>query len=378
MPGMNEMAWIDTVPLADGLRLAAGGLWTATALGEAAAALERLGPVRGRLEIDLDRIERLDTAGAWLIHRATRRLAAEGTRLDWRRARPDHQALIELVQGLERPVAPRPKPRAWLIAVLNRAGWATAKILRESRIQLGFLGRVVLALARASIQPHRLRWTALAFHLEQTGLNAMPIVALISFLIGVVLAYQGASQLQQFGASIFVVDLVGVSVLREIGILLTAIVVAGRSGSAFTAAIGSMKLREEIDAMRTLGLDPLQVLVVPRVIALVLALPALTFLADCMGLLGGMLMSWIELGIRPFQAMERFQAAVDIRHFWIGMIKAPVFAFLIALVGCFNGLRVKSNAESLGKRTTRAVVEAIFLVIVADAAFSIILQALSL
>ena len=226
--------------------------------------------------------------------------------------------------------------------------------------------------------PWRIRWTALVNHMEQAGLNAVPIVGLISFLVGAVLAYQGADQLRRFGAEIFVVNLIGISVLREIAILLTAIIVAGRSGSAFTAAIGSMKVREEIDAMRILGLDPMEILVLPRVLALVVTLPLLAFFADIMGLLGGAFMAWAALGIGPGQFLERLGDAIPMWSFWVGLIKAPVFAFLIAMVGCYEGFQVEGSAESVGRLTTQAVVEAIFLVIVADAVFSILFAYLGL
>jgi phospholipid/cholesterol/gamma-HCH transport system permease protein len=207
--------------------------------------------------------------------------------------------------------------------------------------------------------------------MEQVGLNALPIVGLISFLIGIVLAYQGAQTLRQFGAEVFVVDLIGISMLREIGILLTAIVVAGRSGSAFAAAVGSMMVHEEVDAMRTLGLDPMEVLVLPRLLALVLTLPMLAFFSDMMGLLGGGLMSWVVLDITPVVYIERMNNAVGLWTFWVGIIKAPFFGFLIAMVGCLEGFRVSGSAESVGQQTTRAVVTSLFLVIVVDALFSI-------
>ena len=210
--------------------------------------------------------------------------------------------------------------------------------------------------------------------MQEAGLNAIPIVGLMSFLIGIVLAFQGASQLQRFGAEVFVVNLVAISVLREIGVLMTAIIVAGRSGSAFTAQIGSMKVNEEVDAMRALGLDPIEVLILPRLLALMITLPLLTFIADLLGLLGGGLMAWIVLGISPGTFIERLNDAIGMWTFWVGMIKAPVFAATIALIGCYEGLQVGGSAESVGQRTTRAVVEAIFLVIVIDAVFSIFYQ----
>jgi phospholipid/cholesterol/gamma-HCH transport system permease protein len=207
--------------------------------------------------------------------------------------------------------------------------------------------------------------------MQEVGLNAVPIVALMGFLIGIVLAFQGAVQLRQFGAEIFVVDLIAVSVLRELGILLTAIIVAGRSGSAFTASIGSMKVREEIDAMRTLGLDPIEVLVLPRVLALIIMLPILGLIANIFALLGGGLMSWAELGISPSMFLTRFVENTDVWHLAVGLIKAPFFAFIISIVGCWQAMQVGGSSESVGRRTTQSVVQSIFLVIVADACFSV-------
>jgi phospholipid/cholesterol/gamma-HCH transport system permease protein len=236
---------------------------------------------------------------------------------------------------------------------------------------MSFLGMVISRLLRTLVLPQRLRVAALFSQMQQTGYNALPIVALMGFLIGIVLAYQGAAQLRQFGAEIFVVDLIAVSVLRELGVLLTAIIVAGRSGSAYAAAIGSMKINEEIDAMRTLGLDPVEVLVLPRVLALALMLPVLVLVANCSALVGGALMSWVELDISPNMFVTRLRDNTDASHFVVGMVKAPVFAFLIALVSCWQGLQVAASADSVGERTRTSVVQAIFLVIVMDAVFSI-------
>jgi phospholipid/cholesterol/gamma-HCH transport system permease protein len=216
----------------------------------------------------------------------------------------------------------------------------------------------------------------LTHHLEQTCVNALPIVGLISFLIGIVMAYQGADQLRRFGAEIFTVDLLAISALREIGILLTAVVVAGRSGSAFTAEIGMMKVNEEVDALRTLGLDPLEVLVLPRLLALMIALPLLAFFADIMALFGGGLMCAFALDISPDQYLSRLSQAIWPRTFWVGIVKAPVFAFVIAMVACYEGLTVDGSAESVGRKTTMSVVVAIFLVIVFDAIFSIVFSSL--
>jgi len=221
------------------------------------------------------------------------------------------------------------------------------------------------------LRPRDFRLTALVHHCHEVGVKAVPIVALMAFLIGVVLAFQGSAQLRQFGAEVFVVDLIAVSILRELGILLTAIIVAGRTASAFAAAIGSMKMREEIDAMRTLGIDPAHALLVPRVLALLLMLPILGLIANVAGLFGGALMSWIELGISPQMFVTRLVEDTDVSHLTVGMVKAPAFAVLIGIIGCHAGMQVKSNAESLGRMTSAAVVAAIFAVIVADALFSV-------
>jgi phospholipid/cholesterol/gamma-HCH transport system permease protein len=235
----------------------------------------------------------------------------------------------------------------------------------------GYLGLFLARLAQSLVRPRRFRLTALVHHCQDVGLRAVPIVAVMAFLIGVVLAFQGSAQLRQFGAEVFVVDLIAVSILRELGILLTAIIVAGRTASSFTAAIGSMKMREEIDAMRTLGIDPAAALIVPRVLALLLMLPILGLIANLAGLLGGALMSWIELGISPAMFRIRLIEGTDISHLIVGMVKAPVFALIIGIIGCHAGMQVQANAESLGRMTSAAVVSAIFAVIVADAMFSV-------
>ena len=361
------------------LTVALAGDWRIGAAGMCASALAALAPGEARaVELDLRGLSALDTAGAWLIHRAAARLREAGCRVRIAGATPDHAALIDLVGRNDRPRAPRAARPGPITAIVERTGAATIEIVRIAARMIAFLGLVTITALRVLRHPRRMRWIALVSHMERAGLDALPIVGLISLLIGLVLAYQGAEQLQRFGAQVFVVDLVGISVLREIGILLTAIVVAGRSGSAFTASIGSMKVREEIDAMRTLGLDPIEALVLPRVIALVLTLPLLAFLADMLGLAGGGLMVWAGLDITPDQYIERLGRAIPIWSFWVGMIKAPIFAFLIAMVGCFEGFAVAGSAESVGRHTTKAVVEAIFLVIVVDAALSVLFSYLGI
>jgi phospholipid/cholesterol/gamma-HCH transport system permease protein len=237
---------------------------------------------------------------------------------------------------------------------------------------LGYVGTVTVGYGRALASVKRLRFPSIVRHVYETGLTAVPIVALIAFLIAVIVAYIGAQQLRKFGGEIFVVDLVTVSVLRELGVLLTAIIVAGRSGSAFAAEIGAMKLNEEVDALRAMGMDPVEVLVLPRIFGLVLALPALTVLADAMGLAGGALLSWYLIDIPLNQYVERVQGSIADTTFWVGIIKAPVFAVLIAAVGTLRGMQVRTSSRELGRLTTVAVVQSIFLVILADAVFAVI------
>ncbi len=321
--------------------------------------------------IDVTRLTALDTAGAWFLVDLRQRLAALGADVRIEGAAASGAALLEIVAEnlpASEPVEEPPRRFIHWIEDVGAAAWSVWRTMLELN---GLLGQILACWAGALLRPHRLRWTALVAHMEAAGLRAMPIVALMSFLIGVVMAFQGAVQLRAFGAEIYVVDLLAISILRELGVLLTAILVAGRSGSAYTAAIGSMKMREEIDAMRTLGLDPVQVLVLPRVLALTIMLPLLAFIADMAGLLGGALMSWANLGISPGLFIARLWEETDVWNFIVGVIKAPFFAVTIAVVGCFEGLKVEANAESLGARTSRSVVEAIFLVIVLDALFSV-------
>lgn len=354
--------------------LAPAGHWQGKAIGtlhRRIAALEL--PSSGSASVDLAGLNSVDSAGAWLIHRMVTTLERRGVEVAVSGADPHIAGLLDRVSGIEAPspqeLTPAGQPQWYQI--LERAGRTTHAAFLASGGLLSFLGATSIAIARTLARPRRLRFTAFLFHIEQTGLNALAIVGLINFLIGLVLAYMGATQLAAFGAEIYAVDLVGVAVLREMAILLTAIVVAGRSGSAFTAQIGAMKAQQEIDAMRTIGVDPLDALVVPRLFALLLTLPALTLFGDLMGLLGGAIMAQLVLDIPISQFLERLRDSVSIGTFLVGMSKAPVFAVIIAMVGCYEGLRVGGSAESVGRQTTRAVVESIFLVIVFDALFAI-------
>ncbi|WP_439815875.1 MlaE family lipid ABC transporter permease subunit [Zavarzinia sp. CC-PAN008] len=350
--------------------LHAAGDWTFSTVGLLDPDLDALKPGRGeQLHFDISGIQRLDTAGAWLIHRTLARWgqgAALSGESDASRVLLE-QVEASTAQGGQKP----PRTENTLVEVVLRVGRTMANAGTNGRDLVAFLGLVLASLFNVLRDPRRLRVTSIVAQMEQVGLNAVPIVALISFLIGIVLAYQGADQLRRFGADVFVVNLVTISTLREIGILLAAIVVAGRSGSAFTAQIGSMKLNEEVDAIRTLGLDPVELLVLPRLIALLIMMPGLAFLADLAGLLGGGLMCWLALGIPPAAFIERVANAADFWTVMVGLIKAPFFGAVIALIGCFEGLKVEASAESLGAQTTKSVVEGIFLVLVLDAFFSI-------
>ncbi len=330
----------------------------------------------GKAQISLDGVTSMDTSGAWLLHRLQSRLSTLGWAVEMPLHDHRHRALLAEVQRTVFGAPSEPVPPGGLVRLVAGLGKGTIDVAIEGARLLSFFGWTVSTLVRSLLRPSRLRLTSLTHHLEQTCLNALPIVGLIAFLIGVVMAYQGADQLKRFGAEIFTVDLVGVSILREIGILLTAIVVAGRSGSAFTAEIGAMSVNQEIDALRTLGLDVVEVLVLPRMLALMIALPLLAFFADILGLVGGGLMAWLVLGITPGLFLSQLEAAIVPATFWVGIIKAPVFAFLIALVGCYQGLLVSGGADSVGRHTTKSVVIGIFLVIVFDALFSILFSAL--
>jgi phospholipid/cholesterol/gamma-HCH transport system permease protein len=369
---MADDAWCRTSREARGVAIEIRGEWTlphALHLERIVADIERAAAPSA--DFNLIHLKALDTVGAWLLQRLIRRLEHQGANVAISEIAPQHRVLLQrMVLPPERTTLARPYISAFRV-LAEHIGQATVDIGIEARDLVNFLGLTSIALARTVLQPRRIRFVALASHLEHVGLNALPIVGLLSFLIGVVLSYQGAEQLRAFGAEIYSVNLVGVSVLREVGVLLTAILVAGRSGSAFTAEIGTMKVNEEIDAMKTLGLDVMDVLVLPRLLAVVIALPLLTFFADLAALTGGALMSLVVLGISLPQFLEQLRSYVTEATFWVGFIKAPFFAGLIGLVGCYEGLKVEGGAESVGRMTTKAVVESIFLVIVADAAFSI-------
>ena len=338
-------------------------------------------PSGGGVTLDLGGVTALDSSGAWAIYRLWKRLRDEGRSVAIAGGKDAHRALIDrLEKDLEREPGKDTHRRRQnpVLHSLDELGANTLRAWSEAQDLLSFFGTIVIGIVRSIVQPQRIRWTATVNQIERVGLNALPIVGLLSFLIGVVLAYQGIDQLRAFGAEVFTVNLAGLSILREIGILITAILVAGRSGSAFTAQIGTMRIREEIDAIRTLGLDPLDVLVLPRILALTIAMPLLGFYADIVGLFGAAVATMAILDMPPQQFLQQLRENVPIRHFWVGLAKAPVFGFIIAMVGCRYGLKVKGSADAVGRRTTQSVVESIFLVIVFDAIFSILYSRLGI
>ncbi|WP_051244989.1 MlaE family lipid ABC transporter permease subunit [Thalassobaculum salexigens] len=324
-----------------------------------------------RLVVEAEGLTGLDSAGAWAIRRTLEQAEARGAETELRGLSDAYRPILDkaVVPDPRAPVAP--PSRTGLLAPLEGAGRAVLHAAHVGRNLAGFFGYTLVTLGGVLVRPWRLRVTATVAQMEATGLNALPIVGLLCFLVGIVLAYMGALQLKQFGADILTVNLVGVAVLREIGILLAAIIVAGRSGSAFAAQIGTMKVNQEVDALETMGLSAVEVLVLPRLIALIIVMPLLTVWADAAGLLGGSVVALFLLDLSFAQFLTQLKAAVSFWDFGTGMLKAPVFALVIALVGCYDGLRVSGSAESVGRYTTRAVVESIFLVIVLDALFAV-------
>ncbi len=357
---------------AAGEHVVAAGDWTlagAPGLSDLVSRLRRSLPRGAR--VAAHGLGRIDTAGAGLLLDLAGEQAIDG--LDERQ-----RVLVDAVARAQATPAAPPRHDGGLIALLARTGAAAEQAGRNAWQLLGFIGLTLATLARCVIDPRRWRVTSLAFHLEQTGLDAVPIVVLLNFLVGAVVAFLGATVLKDFGASIYTVELIGYSFLREFGVLLTAILIAGRSGSAFTAQIGSMKSREEVDAIRTLGLDPIEVLVLPRVLALLIALPLLSVLAMLAGIVGGAMVCALSMDISPILFITRLQDLDAARHFWVGMSKAPLFAFLISAIGCLEGFKVSGSAESVGTHTTSSVVQAIFVAILVDALAAIFFMEIDL
>ncbi|MBS1157806.1 MAG: hypothetical protein H6R15_225 [Proteobacteria bacterium] len=360
--------------------LALSGAWTAYCLGDVerlAASLPAPGQAGG--SVTAAGIEQLDSVGAWVLAGllARRQAAGAGGEIDG--LRPEFGKVLDRArQRLALLAGQPPVPAVVRPTMLAEVGGRTLAALAQATALLAFVGQTASILAGSLRQPARFRGRAILFNIRRAGFDALPIVGLLSFLLGVVVAYQGADQLRQYGANIFVADLVGLSMLREFAPLITAIIVAGRSGSAYAAQIGTMAVTEEIDAMRTLGIIPEELLVLPKLLALLLVLPLLTVFADLLGVLGGMLMAHARLDVGFAEFAERFVKAVSVTAYLVGIGKAPVFAAIIVIIGCFQGFRTAGGADSVGRQTTRSVVQSIFLVIVADALFSVAFSALDL
>jgi phospholipid/cholesterol/gamma-HCH transport system permease protein len=376
--------FLDSERAGDTLTLRPRGRWlidNAAALAAAFDALDtaaRPGPQS--VLVDPAGLEALDLSGGWLLHARLQAFQQQGAQVHWQGGGPPDQ-----IRFIEKTLAagsaagsaadsPAVAPDSGVdfVAPLRALGRWTAEQALTSRDTLAFFGRFCVAFGGALVSLRRLRLPAVVRQVYETGVQAIPIVALIALLISVIIAYMGASELRKFGAEIFVVDLVTVGVLRELGVLLTAIIVAGRSGSAFAAEIGVMKLNDEVDALKAIGTNPVEVLVMPRVLGLVIALPLLTMIADAVGLAGGCLLTYVLLDMPPQQYFARVQEAIAPTTFWVGMMKAPVFAFLIAFIGTLRGMQVRDSSRELGRLTTVAVVQSIFLVILADAVFAMI------
>ena len=356
-------------------KIVLSGYWTALGIGKLDQQLGALtAPPSASIVIDGSAVEGLDTVGVWLLENLLQRLRAEGHPVQLQGWRPQFSKLIELIS--QHPKTPLPEmPPARMLDRIGQAAIATGE---QALALLGFLGESAVALGGNIVHPARVRWRLILHNIASAGFDALPIVGLLSFLMGIVIAYQTSDQLRQFGANIFVADLVGLSMLREFAPLMTAIIVAGRSGSAYAAQIGTMSVSDEIDAMRTIGIMPIDLLVLPKIVGLMIALPLLTVFADVLGVFGGMIMARAQLGIGFEDFLERFSKAVSVTAYMTGIGKAPVFAGIIAVVGCFQGLRTRGGADSVGRQTTRAVVQAIFLVVVADAVFSVVFSILDL
>jgi phospholipid/cholesterol/gamma-HCH transport system permease protein len=318
------------------------------------------------LTIDLTDIDRMDTVGAWLVYRAIRDRNAKVVG-----ASRDETSLVEQVGEFDHPVRVAPLQKHNFFTVLQELGGWVVESGRTFVGLLGFLGAALIGFGNIIKRPKRFRFNAVVQRFDVVGVRALGIIGLMSFLIGIVIAQQGAVQLAQFGAEVYTINLIGRITVRELGVLMTAIMVAGRSGSAFAAQLGTMKITEEIDAMRTIGVSPIEALVLPRLMAAVLMMPLLGFWAILTALFGGGLFVWLDLQIPPATYIQRLQEVIPMTDLWIALIKAPVFGFIIALAGCFQGMLVEGNSEEVGSRTTTAVVQSIFLVIVLDAIFAV-------
>lgn len=378
-PPPAAAAWYRIEQQADTFRLVVGGFWIISEARRLDPLMRALDP-RGyaRVEIDCAALDRVDTVGAWLLLRTKRVLEHKGFAVLAVNVRSEYHALVRTIDfECRAPPVALPPPHTFMDR-LEWIGRGLYQALHQCYALVGFFGLVIVETFATVLQPRRLRVPALVHQVEETCFNALPIIGLLSFLIGVVIAYQGADQLRQFGAEVFTVNLLGVGILRELGGLMAAIIVAARSGSAFTAQIGTMKVNEERDALKISGLNTIEVPVLPRLLGVMITLPLLTFYSNVMGLMGGAAMCYLDLSVTIPAFLHQLRSAVLGWTFWVGLIKAPIFAFVIGLVGCYQGFQIERNAASVGRLTTQAVVESIFLVIVADAIFSIVFSTLNI
>ncbi len=370
---MNGDPTLERIARGNALALCAAGPWIASfapLLETIVSDAEKLAGSRPNIFIDVSQVSRLDTFGAWLIERLRRSLTHGNIEAQIAGLSVNYASLVDEV----RQVKAAPKPKSTTVTITGMLAQVGRSVVGVSDTFVGLidmLGAVLVAGGRVFLHPCDFRLTSTVHHLEQVCWRAVPIIVLITFLIGCIIAQQGIFHFRRFGADIFVVDMLGVLVLREIGVLLVAIMVAGRSGSAYTAELGSMKMREEIDALRTMGFDPIEVLILPRMLALVIAMPILAFLGAMAALYGGGLVAWLYGGVDPEAFLLRLRDAISIDHFTVGIIKAPVMAAVIGIVACVEGLAVQGSAESLGQHTTASVVKGIFFVIVMDGVFAI-------
>jgi phospholipid/cholesterol/gamma-HCH transport system permease protein len=336
--------------------------------------LPKLGVLPNRLDrlkgngfvLDVSEVGRMDTIGAWLVHRTARQRGGEIVG-----ANDGVAILLKQVEAADQPVKVRPDPPPAFTRVLNQIGTSTYLAAETMMGLLSFYGALLISFAQVVRQPRRFRWNAVVQRFEVVGVHAFGIIGLMSFLVGIVIAQQGATQLRQFGAEIYTINLIGRSSVKELGVLMTAIMVAGRSGSSFAAQLGSMKLAEEVAAMQTIGVSPMEALVLPRVFATVMMMPLLAFYAAIISVIGGGIFCWVGLDIPPITFVQRTREIIPMTDLWQLLVKAPVFGFIIAITGCFQGMQVEADAEEVGLRTTTAVVQGIFLVIVLDAFFAV-------
>ena len=355
------------------LKLAGAGAWIAENARSLEAQIDdetrRTGKLK-RVDIDMGRVERLDTFGAWLLERLVRAYSSRGCDTKVTGLKDDYRLLMDELHGIKlvEPPSHHNNQFADAIATIGENIFAVGHSFSS---MLNMVGALAVTSLRVLTHPRSFRFTALVHQLDNVAWRAVPIVLLITFLIGCIIAQQGLFHFRKFGADVYVVDMVGILVLRELGVLIVCIMVAGRSGSAYTAELGSMKMREEIDALRTMGFDPIEVLVMPRIAALIIGVPILTFLGSMAALYGGGLVCWLYGGIDPDIFLSRLKESISLQTFEVGMIKAPFMAVIIGVVACVEGLAVKGSAESLGLQTTASVVESIFLVIVLDGLFAI-------